>query len=231
MILIAGDSFGQIPKEHGLKDTDHWCEIYARHENLDFISIAEPGADLQKIIFDTIKYISNNNKTAYALKECIFFATSPYRLHRMKTKTFVNYDEWHRPDTHFKDIEGISEDDQMLNYLRQMCAGFDSSGYDKLNVNVIQNDPTDLNYFTEIPHYQYFSAYLGSLMFLDYVCKLKNIKTTFVFPFKHDICNLSCKIFNGFKYKEEWIDTKDRRLVSHVTKENHKMIAEIFLKK
>ena len=33
MILIAGDSFGQIPKVHGLKETDHWCEIYAKQEN------------------------------------------------------------------------------------------------------------------------------------------------------------------------------------------------------
>ena len=231
MILIAGDSFGQIPKEHGLKDTDHWYEIYARRENLEFISIAEPGADLQKTIFDTVKYISDNNKNAYAIKECIFFATSPYRLHRNKTRAFVNYGEWHRPDVHFKGIEGISENNQILNHFRQMCAGFDSDGYDKLNINIIKNHSTDLNYFTEVPHYQYFSAYLGNLMLLDYVCKIKDIKLKFVFPFMHDICKLCCKILNGFEYNEEWIEKNDKRLVSHVTNENHEMIAEIFCKK
>ena len=103
MILIAGDSFGQIPKNHGEKDTDHWCQIYAKQENLDTISIAEPGGDIQKTIFDTVKYISDNKKNAYAIKECFFFATSPYRLHRSKTNTSVNYGEWHRQDVHFKE--------------------------------------------------------------------------------------------------------------------------------
>ena len=149
----------------------------------------------------------------------------------MKTDSFKNYDEWHRLNVLFKDMSGISENDQILNHFRQMCADFDSDGYDKLNINIIQNDPTDLNFFTQIPHYQYFSAYLGSLMLLDYVCKIKDIKLKFVFPFMHDICKLCCKIFDGFEYKEEWIEKNNKRLISHITKENHEMIAEIFCKK
>ena len=42
-----------------------------------------------------------------------------------------------------------------------MCADFDSDGYDKLNINIIQNDPTDLNFFTQIFHHPLFFHNLG----------------------------------------------------------------------
>ena len=67
-------------------------------------------------------------------------------------------------------------------------------------------------------------------MLLDYVCKIKDIKLKFVF-LMHDICKLCCKIFDGFEYKEEWIEKNNKRLISPITKENHEMIAEILRKK